>query len=113
MQENIEDNLNNTTRFLVIGNQVVTQSGNDKTTLLLSARNKSGALYHLLEPLSNYGLDMTRIESRPSKNTNWEYLFFMDISGHADDDNVKSALIELEQEAELFRILGSYPTAIL
>ncbi len=113
LQENIEDNVNNTTRFLVIGDQTVTPSGDDKTTLLISARNKSGALYHLLEPLSNYGLDMTRIESRPSKNTNWEYLFFMDIAGHAEDEKVKSALIELEQEAELFRILGSYPTAIL
>jgi len=113
LQENIEDNINNTTRFLVIGTQDVSQSGDDKTTLLISARNKSGALYHLLEPLSSYGLDMTRIESRPSKNTNWEYLFFMDIAGHVDDENVKSALAELEQEAELFRILGSYPSAIL
>ncbi|RTZ65931.1 MAG: prephenate dehydratase [Aquificaceae bacterium] len=113
LQENIEDNVNNTTRFLVIGHHDVTPSGNDKTTLLISAHNKSGALYHLLEPLSKHALDMTRIESRPSKNTNWEYLFFMDIAGHAEDENVKSALLELEQEAELFRILGSYPTAIL
>ncbi len=113
LQENIEDNVNNTTRFLVIGHQEVSKSGDDKTTLLLSARNKSGALYHLLEPLSNYNLDMTRIESRPSKNMNWEYLFFMDIAGHIEDENVKSALLELEQEAELFRVLGSYPTAIL
>lgn len=113
LQENIEDNPNNTTRFLVIGNQVVAESGDDKTTILVSAKNRSGALYHLLKPLTRYGLDMTRIESRPSKDTNWEYLFFMDIDGHCDDDKVKSALKELEQEAELTRVLGSYPKAIL
>jgi len=113
LQKNIEDNANNTTRFLVIGNDDVAASGNDKTTLLVSAKNRSGALYHLLKPLKDYGLDMTRIESRPSKNTLWEYLFFMDIEGHADNKNVQAAFAKLEQEAELIRILGSYPKAIL
>ena len=113
LQENIEDNPNNTTRFLVIGDQKVECSGDDKTTLLVSAKNRSGALYHLLKPLKDYGLDMTRIESRPSKDTNWEYFFFMDIDGHIADKNVQAALAELEQEAELIRVLGSYPKAIL
>ncbi|MCK5814209.1 MAG: prephenate dehydratase [Cocleimonas sp.] len=113
LQENIEDNPNNTTRFLVIGDQKIEPSGEDKTTLLISAKNRSGALYRLLKPLKNYGLDMTRIESRPSKDTNWEYLFFMDIDGHADHESVQAALVELEQEAELIRVLGSYPKAIL
>jgi chorismate mutase/prephenate dehydratase len=113
LQENIEDNSNNTTRFLIIGDQHVGESGDDKTTLLISAKNRSGALYHLLQPLKDYGLDMTRIESRPSKNTLWEYLFFMDITGHADNDNVQAALEKLEQEADLIRVLGAYPKAIL
>ena len=113
LQENIEDNPNNTTRFLVIGNQNVTESGDDKTTLLISAKNKSGALYRLLQPLKDYGLDMTRIESRPSKDTLWEYLFFMDIEGHVDNETVQAACAKLEQEADLVRILGSYPKAIL
>jgi chorismate mutase/prephenate dehydratase len=113
LQENIEDNVNNTTRFLVIGNQTVGVSGDDKTTLLISAKNRSGALYHLLKPLKDYGLDMTRIESRPSKNTLWQYLFFMDIEGHADNEKVQAAFGKLEQEAELIRVLGSYPKAIL
>jgi chorismate mutase/prephenate dehydratase len=113
LQENIEDNPNNTTRFLVIGNQKIEPSGDDKTTLLISAKNRSGALYHLLQPLKDYGLDMTRIESRPSKDTNWEYLFFMDIDGHAESKEVRAAFSELKQEAELLRVLGSYPKAIL
>ena len=113
LQENIEDNPNNTTRFLVIGDKKVTPSGDDKTTLLISAKNRSGALYHLLQPLKDYGLDMTRIESRPSKDTNWEYLFFMDIDGHAKSKKVHAAFNELKQEAELLRVLGSYPKAIL
>ncbi len=113
LQENIEDNLNNTTRFLVIGDHKVAPSGDDKTTLLISAKNRSGALYHLLQPLKDYGLDMTRIESRPSKDTNWEYLFFMDIDGHIETEKVQAAFAELEKEAELLRLLGSYPKAIL
>lgn len=112
-KKNIEDNTNNTTRFLVIGKQDVPPSGVDKTTLMISAKNRAGALYHLLTPLAKNGLDMTRIESRPSRNANWEYYFFLDINGHAEDENVARALKELEREAELMRILGSYPKAIL
>lgn len=112
-KQNIEDNLDNTTRFLVIGKQDVPPSGNDKTTLMISAKNRSGALYHLLAPLAENGLDMTRIESRPSQNANWEYYFFMDIDGHAEEPAVIKALDELAQESELIRVLGSYPKAIL
>ena len=110
---NIEDNSDNTTRFLVIGKQDVPVSGDDKTTLMISAKNKSGALYHLLAPLAENGLDMSRIESRPSQNANWEYYFFMDIDGHKDDPKVTKALKELSLESELIRVLGSYPKAIL
>ena len=112
-EKNIEDNLDNTTRFLVIGKQDVPPSGQDKTTLMISAKNRSGALYHLLAPLAENGLDMTRIESRPSQNANWEYYFFMDIDGHVDDPNVAKALDELSLESQLIRVLGSYPKAIL
>ncbi len=112
-QENIEDCKDNTTRFLVIGKQDVPPCGVDKTTLMVSAKNRAGALYHLLAPLAANGLDMTRIESRPSRNANWEYYFFMDVNGHIQDENVTKALQELEEEAELVRVLGSYPKAIL
>ncbi len=113
VQSNIEDSKDNTTRFLVIGKQDVPPSGVDKTTLMISAKNRAGALYHLLAPLAQHNLDMTRIESRPSQNANWEYYFFMDINGHVQDEKVAAALKELEQEAELVRVLGSYPKAII
>jgi chorismate mutase/prephenate dehydratase len=112
-QENIEDSKDNTTRFLVIGKQDVPPSGVDKTTLMVSAKNRAGALYHLLAPLAEYDLDMTRIESRPSQNANWQYYFFMDINGHVQDEKVAKALGKLEKEAEFLRVLGSYPKAIL
>jgi chorismate mutase/prephenate dehydratase len=112
-KKDIEDSKENTTRFLVIGKQDVPPSGTDKTTLMISAKNRPGALYHLLAPLAENGLDMTRIESRPSRNANWEYYFFMDIDGHADDEKVAKSLKELAKESELIRVLGSYPKAIL
>lgn len=113
VQMNIEDEPNNTTRFLVIGNQKVPPSGNDKTSLLLSASNKPGSLYHLLEPLAQNNLDMTRIESRPSRCKNWDYVFFLDVKGHENNDDVRMALKTLQEEAEHVRVLGSYPEAIL
>lgn len=105
----IEDEPNNTTRFLIIGRESVGASGNDKTTLLISTRNKPGALYGLLQPLSDNGIDMTRIESRPSRDGLWEYVFFVDIEGHCDNPQVASALAALRDEAALYRVLGSYP----
>lgn len=113
VQENIEDNPNNTTRFLVIGDQVVFPSGNDRTSLLVSTRNRPGSLYSLLKPLSESGVDMTRIESRPSRTTNWDYFFFFDVRGHEQDKTISNALDALRQEAELVRVLGSYPVAIM
>lgn len=113
LAQNIEDNPGNTTRFLVIGNGDVGPSGDDKTSLMVAARNKPGALFHLLAPLAEYGLSMTRIESRPSRQGMWEYVFFLDIEGHAKEAKVATALAQLEAESALFKILGSYPKAVL
>ena len=113
VQMNIEDQTNNTTRFLIIGEQTVPPSGQDKTSLLLSTRNQPGALYQLLKPLFKNDLDLTRIESRPSRSTNWEYVFFLDVVGHKEEDQLRTALITLAKEAEHVRVLGSYPEAIL
>lgn len=113
VQDSIEDNANNTTRFLVIGDQMVGASGNDRTSLLVSTRNRPGSLYHLLKPLAENGVDMTRIESRPSRTTNWKYFFFLDVRGHEQDKAIHDALEKLRQDAEIVRVLGSYPIAIM
>ncbi len=110
---NIEDKPDNTTRFLVIGRQMPSSSGKDKTSLLVSAANKPGALYRLLKPLSTHNISMTRIESRPSRQGIWEYVFFIDIEGHIDDANVAAALRDFEAEAAMVKVLGSYPCAVL
>ena len=107
----IEDEPNNTTRFVVLSKRPAPSSGDDKTSLLLSCRNRPGALFHLLRPLLNHGVDMTRIESRPSKTGLWEYLFFVDITGHSEQPAVAAALAELKVEAGLYKNLGSYPVS--
>jgi len=111
----IEDRPDNTTRFLVIGRKSFRPSGQDKTTLLLSAGDTQspGTLYRLLEPLSRYSISMTRIESRPSRKRKWDYVFFIDVVGHADEPPLKQALDDLKAQSSLFRILGSYPCAVL
>ncbi|MGB5538302.1 MAG: prephenate dehydratase [Thiogranum sp.] len=109
LASNIEDDPNNTTRFLVIGRQEVGPSGNDKTSLMVAVHNKSGALYSLLEPIARHGVSMTKIESRPSRVSKWDYVFFVDVEGHVADENVTAALKELQTGASLFKVLGSYP----
>jgi len=113
LASNIEDEANNTTRFLVIGRQDIGPSGQDKTALLVSTKNQPGALYTLLEPLAKSGITMSRIESRPSRQGVWEYVFFIDIDGHRDDSAVAKALTQLEQASSMCRVLGSYPKAVL
>lgn len=110
---NIEDEADNTTRFLVISPIQTDPSGNDKTSLLVSGKNQSGALYDLLGHLGRNGINMTRIESRPSRRGTWQYVFFMDIDGHIQDKNVSDAIKELEQEATFLKLLGSYPKSVL
>jgi len=112
LAERIEDEPDNTTRFLVIGDHEVPPSGDDKTSLLISARNRPGALFHLIKPLADHGIDMTRLESRPTRGRLWEYVFFVDIRGHADSDEVRPALDALADEAALCRVLGAYPRAV-
>lgn len=110
---NIEDRADNSTRFLVIGRHLFAPSGLDKTTLLLAGHEGPGLLYRLLQPFETHGINMTRIESRPSSLGKWEYLFFVDIEGHAEEPPVAAAMQELKRTAKLFRILGSYPRALL
>jgi chorismate mutase/prephenate dehydratase len=111
----VEDRDDNTTRFVVIGRKLFPVSGNDKTSILVSAKETEspGVLLHLLAPLSKHGVNMTRIESRPSRKRKWDYVFFLDLDGHAADERVRKALVEVEAQASLFKVLGSFPKAIL
>jgi chorismate mutase/prephenate dehydratase len=108
---NIEDRPDNTTRFLVIGDIDTTPTGIDRTSLLLVCKNQPGALHKLLAPLARHGVNMTRIESRPSRRSRWEYVFFVDVDGHVQDRKVARVLGLLEREAAFYKCLGSYPRA--
>jgi chorismate mutase/prephenate dehydratase len=110
--ENIEDDASNTTRFLVLGNQHVAASGKDKTSLVMSAANRPGAVHDLLVPLAKNGVSMTKLESRPARSGMWEYVFYMDIEGHQADAKVAAALAELKKVAAFVKVLGSYPVAV-
>lgn len=112
LESNIEDEPDNTTRFLVIGCQPVGPTGRDKTSLLLSTRNYPGALYRAIEPFARLGISMTKIESRPSRRGMWDYVFFIDVEGHQADPPVATALAELAEQASMLKILGSYPRAL-
>ena len=109
LRSNIEDFVANATRFLVIGDAAVGSSGQDKTSILMSKKSEPGSLLKLLEPFARHGINMTMIESHPSQKGNWEYVFFVDFDGHADDAAVAALFEELREEAPLFKLLGSYP----
>ena len=113
LHSNIEDEPNNTTRFLILGDYQPRPSGRDKTSLVLSARNRAGAVYEMLTPFATRGVSMTKFESRPSKVALWEYLFFVDLEGHRDDPQVAEALEEVARIAGYLKVLGSYPVAVL
>jgi len=113
LASNIEDEPNNTTRFLIVGDYEPRPTGRDKTSLVLSARNRAGAVYEMLTPFATRGVSMTKFESRPSKVALWEYLFFVDIEGHREDGNVAAALEEIGRIAGYLKVLGSYPCAVL
>lgn len=107
----IEDEPNNTTRFWVLGVQDAGPCGNDKTSLVMSAKNRPGAVHQLLSPLARNGVSMSKLESRPSRTGIWEYMFFVDIEGHQQDEAVARSLAELKDIAVFLKILGSYPAA--
>ena len=111
--ENIEDRPDNTTRFLVVGQHDAAPSGKDKTSLVMSAQNRPGAVYDLLSPLATHQVSMTKLESRPSRIGLWEYVFFVDIEGHRQDGKVAEALKALQDKAAFLKVLGSYPVAVL
>ncbi|MDX8400390.1 MAG: prephenate dehydratase [Gallionellaceae bacterium] len=109
---NIEDDPRNTTRFLVMGKQDVAPSGHDRTSLVISAQNRPGAVHDLLVPLAENGVSMTKLESRPSRAGLWEYVFYLDIEGHQADAKVAAALTQLRQISSFVKVLGSYPVAV-
>jgi len=113
LAEKIEDQPDNSTRFLIIGTQDVPSSNEDKTSVVVSMRNEPGALHNLLEPFHRHNIDLTRVETRPSRTGTWNYVFFVDFSGHKDDQKIGEVLEEVGSRAADLRVLGSYPKAVL
>ena len=111
LESGIEDNPHNRTRFLVVGYSKPEPSGKDKTSIVFSVPHKSGSLYHALKVFDDAGINLTMIESRPTKLMPWEYMFFIDCQGHEKDANIQSAIAKLEEMAMFVRVLGSYPEA--
>lgn len=113
LAENIEDLPDNSTRFLIIGTQEIGPSDNDKSTVVIAMRNEPGALHDLLEPFQRHEIDLTRVETRPSRSGNWNYVFFIDFNGHVSSVNVQAALKEVGSKAADVKVLGSYPHGVL
>ncbi len=111
LAKSIEDISHNTTRFLVVGRTMPKVTKGDKTSLMISVKDKIGALHDMLTPFKKNGINLTKIESRPSKKRPWEYYFFVDLEGHYEDPKVKKALRDLKKECAYVKILGSYPKA--
>jgi len=113
LHNNIEDEPDNTTRFIVIGRDAVPPSGNDKTSLMVGGKNRPGLLHRVLAPFREAGINLTRLESRPAKHSKWNYVFFIDFEGHRDDPHVAPVLEALQSDDMELRFLGSYPKAVL
>jgi chorismate mutase/prephenate dehydratase len=109
----IEDRPDNTTRFLVVGRELFSASGHDRTSLLVFVNDRPGALFNVLSPFAKHGISMNRIESRPAHTGRWQYAFFIDVEGHVDEGPVRQALSELGEYAAMVKVLGSYPVALL
>jgi chorismate mutase/prephenate dehydratase len=109
LQESIEDDKNNITRFFIIGYDAFPPTGRDKTSIIFFLQHKPGALYKCLSVMAEKGVNMTRIESRPAKTKKWEYLFFVDMEGHIENKKVGEALKEMEKHCVFLKVLGSYP----
>ena len=114
LAHSIEDSPDNTTRFLVLGQIDPAPTGRDRTSLVMSAENKPGAVHALLTPLAEHKVSMTRIESRPlrTRASLWEYFFFIDVEGHQKDPSVAKAIAGLREKAPFLKVLGSYPVAV-
>ena len=108
----IQDDRDNTTRFLVVGRRIFPSSGHDRTSILVFIHDKPGALFDVLSPFARHGISMNRIESRPSHQAKWEYAFFIDLDGHVEDEAMQQALAELEAHSAQIKVLGSYPVAV-
>ncbi len=108
---NIQDFAQNVTRFLVMSRQLPAPSGHDKTSLLVSIKDKVGALYEMLLPIKKSGVNMTKIESRPSKKRAWDYYFFIDIEGHADHPKIRKMIAQMESKVKFLKVLGAYPAS--
>jgi len=113
LNPDIEDEPHNTTRFVVIGKYHAPPSGRDRTSLLVFAHNRPGSLYDLLKPLAKRNISMSNIESRPSRSGVWEYVFFIDIDGHHETQELRESIDEIETSSAMVKILGSYPKAVL
>lgn len=113
LASNIEDEPNNTTRFLVLGHQQVSPTGHDMTSIMVSIRNQPGMLHRLLAPAADAGVDLSRIESRPSRRAAWDYNFFIDLEGHIQEQRVRQVIDNIEGQAAYLKILGSYPKAVI
>jgi len=109
LKSRIEDNINNFTRFLVLCKHASDPTGKDKTSIMLSVKDRAGALYDLLRPFASNGINMTKIESRPSRRKAWEYIFFVDVEGHINDDRIRRTVDEIKSRCLFLKILGSYP----
>jgi chorismate mutase/prephenate dehydratase len=112
VRANIQDNLNNLTRFLIIGNKARERTTADKTSIVFSVKDRVGVLYEILGIFAKNHINLKKIESRPSKQKAWDYYFFLDFEGHMEDERVKQALQQLEKETVFLKILGSYPKAV-
>jgi len=109
VKNHIEDYTNNYTRFLVIAKNNVQKSGRDKTSVMFSIKDRVGALYNVLKTFTENDINLTKIESRPSRKKAWDYVFFVDLVGHIEDEKVKKALGKLEPQCLFLKVLGSYP----
>ena len=113
LEESIQDRATNTTRFLVLSHKMCPPTGNDRTSVMFSVRDKPGSLFDALQPFNSFKINMSKIESRPSKQRDWEYYFFVDIIGHCEDPELAQALSELEEHCSFIKVLGSYPDSVV
>ena len=109
LESSIQDRATNTTRFLVIGEKTCPPTGHDRTSVLFAIHDRPGSLVKALQAFDNFHINLSKIESRPSKRKDWEYVFYVDLAGHCEDPQVSEALAELHQHCSMIKLLGSYP----